>query len=267
MMNRKSPINKHEPHPRFKDFIQCYWTLNCSDDDISTIYRTALDTGLDLIFNLSGPIECIVDDSSPVTIAGDFMIGSLARQIQIKPKWSISMFAVRFTPEGLYPFFSMPPVDLSDFCIELEEVWELSGFGLSKLIHGTNQTPERLIQTFEGFFERRMNDFRSHSLRIEMAVTIIRSYKGEVPVETLANRLQISRRHLERKFTERIGVPPKQLCRIFRFKNALIHLKSAECDWASFAVANGYFDQAHFIHEFKFVTGHTPVSYLTGKPS
>lgn len=260
-MNIKALIRKHKPHPRFKDYIQCYWTLTCSDNNTNTIYRSTLDGGLELIFNLFDPIECIVDDSSPISIAGDFMVGSLARRIQIKPTGSISLFAVRFTHEGLYPFLSMPPVDLSDFCVELEEIWELNGFGLSKLIHSASQKPERLIQMFERFFARRMNAFRKHSLKVEKAVNIIRTHKGQIPIKTLANRLQISSRHLERKFTERIGVPPKQLCRILRLKNVLIHLKPTECDWASLAVANGYFDQAHFIHEFQFFIGQSPITY------
>jgi AraC-like DNA-binding protein len=264
-MHGKSPIRKHAPHPRFKDYIHGYWTLCCFDNERNAIYCMALDSGLDLIFNLSDPIECIVDDSSPVTIAGDFMVGSLARQIQIKPIGFISLFAIRFTSEGLYPFLSMPPVDLSDFCVDIEEVWELNGLGLSKKIHGSNQEPERLIQTFEGFFARRMNDFKAHSSNVEKAVAIIRSHKGQIPVEAVAKRLQISSRHLERKFTERIGISPKQLCRVFRIKNVLINLKAAECDWASFAVACGYFDQAHFIHEFKSFTGKSPMRYLTGE--
>ncbi len=263
MKNRKAPIIKHDPHPRFRDYIQCYWTLNCSHNDLNEIYGTALDAGLELIFNLSDPIECIVDDFSPITIARDFMVGSLARQIQIRPTGSIFLFAVRFTPDGLYPFLSMPPVDLSDFCIEIEEVWELSGFGLSKLIHSTNHASEKLIHTFEGFFARRMNDFRRHSLNVEKAVTIIRSHKGQIQIETLATQLKISSRYLERKFTERIGVPPKQLCRIFRIKNVLTDLRPTECDWVSLAIENGYFDQAHFIHEFKFFTGQSPISYLS----
>ena len=78
--------------------------------------------------------------------------------------------------------FSMPPVDLSNFCVEIEEVWELNGFGLSELIHSTNQSSARFIQTFEGFFARRMNDFRRHSLNVEKAVTIIRSHKGQIPI-------------------------------------------------------------------------------------
>lgn len=268
MKKRKLLIKKYKPGTIFKDYFQCYWTLNCTGNDcFNEVYRIALDMGLELIFNLSDPIECIVDDSHPIIIPGDFLIGSFAKQIQIRATGFLSLFGIRFTPEGLYPFLSMPPVDISDFCVEIEEVWELNGLGLSKLIHNTNPFPQRLIQTFESFFSKRIDDFRVHSRHVEKAVTIIRSHKGQIPVKTLANRLQISNRHLERKFMERIGVSPKQLCRLFRIKNVLTRFKACESDSASFAVASGYFDQAHFIHEFKFFTGQSPMEHLARERS
>ena len=264
MKKRNTPIRKCNPHPIFKDYIQYYWTLNCSyDDHLNEIYRMALNAGLELIFNLSDPIEYTIDDSHPTAIEGDLLVGSFAKQLQIKPTGFLSLFGVGFTPEGLYPFLSMPPVDLSDFCIEIEEVWELNGLGLSKSIHSTKPVPENLIQTFEKFFSKRINDFRKHSIDVEKAVSIIRTHKGQVLVETLAKQLQISKRHLERKFTERIGISPKQLCRIFRIKNVLNHSKGIESDWATLALSSGYFDQAHFIHEFKFFTGKSPAAYFT----
>lgn len=90
-------------------------------------------------------------------------------------------------------------------------------------------------------------------------------HKGQILVRTLADLLKISNRHLERKFMERIGISPKQLCRLFRIKNVLTNFKGTERDWATLAVATGYFDQAHLIHEFRFFTGKSPMEYLTQK--
>jgi len=149
----KTLINKYSPHPELKNYIQCYWTLKCFDtDSLKKFYLVSLDAGLDIVFNLSNPVGCGVDYSTPVMIDKDFIIGSLARSLHIEPSGGISLFGVRFTPEGLYPYFSMPPADISDFCVEIEEIWELNGLGLAKLIHNTNPVPESLIQTFEDFF-------------------------------------------------------------------------------------------------------------------
>jgi len=259
----KTLINKYSPHPELKNYIQCYWTLKCFDtDSLKKFYLVSLDAGLDIVFNLSNPVGCGVDYSTPVMIDKDFIIGSLARSLHIEPSGGISLFGVRFTPEGLYPYFSMPPADISDFCVEIEEIWELNGLGLAKLIHNTNPVPESLIQTFEDFFLNRMKKFRKHSLNVEKAVAMIRSHKGRISVEALANSLKISIRHLERKFIKRIGIPPKQLCRIFRIKNVLIDSKISRYDSASLAIESGYFDQSHFIREFKYFTGYSPMTYL-----
>lgn len=260
------PIQKHTPHPGLEKYIQCYWTITCSDRDVpEVVCELPLDAGLDIVFNLSGSVECAVDQSEPVTIDADFVVGSFARHLRIKPIGEVLLFAVRFTPEGLYPFFSMPPVDLSDFCVEIEEVWELNGLGLAALIHNADPQVENLIQAFETFFYNRMNQFRNHSLRIEKAVNMMRSHKGQIPVDKIADRLKISSRQLERKFSERIGISPKQLCRVFRIKNVLTQFNTAEYDCVSLALENGYFDQSHFIHEFKFFTGDSPLKYLKDK--
>ena len=220
------------------------------------------DPCLELVFNLSDPVKYSVEGSPSIRFTGDFIVGALARQVQLEPTGSIHLFGVRFTPGGLYPFLSMPPVDLSDICIDIEEVWDLDQLGASKLIHGTNPTAENLIPAFEGFFLNRMGDFRAkHGLIMEKAVSIIRSRKGRIPVETLARQLDISHRHLGRKFTELIGVPPKQLCRIFRIKNVLSRLGATGYDSASLAIGSGYFDQAHFIRDFKFFTDKSPLRY------
>lgn len=253
----------HPPHPNFKDYIRCYWTLDrTGKGPVDEVHHAVPGGGLEIVFNISDPVECTVDDAEPIIFGGDFIIGSLARRVRIHPTGSMSLFAVRFTPGGLYPFFSMPPVDVSDFCVETEEVWELHGLGLGELIHGVKPTAERRIQAFENYFSRRMIEFRSHSPDVEKAVTMIRSHKGRIPVETLANRLDLGARRLERKFARRVGAPPKQLCRIFRFKNVLSNLEEIKRDPASLALECGYFDQAHFIHEFKFFSGQSPMVYL-----
>lgn len=261
-------MKKHAPHPVLKTYIQCYWTLNCCNiDNFEEDYPISLDAGLDMVFNLSDPVKCGIDDFSPVTIDKDFIIGSLARSLHINSSEAISLFAVRFTSEGLYPFFSMPPADLSNFCVEIEELWELNGLGLPTSIHKAKPSPESLIQSFEEFFLNRIKEFRKHSLNVEKAVNMIRSHNGLISVEALASSLQISSRHLERKFMERIGIPPKQLCRIFRIKNVLNDFKISQCDFVSIAMQSGYFDQSHFIHEFKYFTGYSPGIYLKQKKS
>ena len=253
------------PDAKLKAFIRRYWVVKaplCPPSPKSCSVKPR--GGLVLVFNLASPVRCAVDDQPPVEMGGDFLVGSLARRVRIIPTGDISLFGVEFTCYGLYPFLSMPPVDVADFCIQAEEVWELGGLGLSRRIHSTSQEDQSLVRAFESFITKRMGEFRGHSRMIEDAVAMIRSRRGLVRVEALASGLRVSSRHLERIFAYRIGVSPKQLCRIFRLKNALARLGEAGADLASLALEGGYFDQAHFIHEFRHFTGRAPLAYLRG---
>ena len=218
-----------------------------------------------LIFNLGSPVRHKADDQSPAAMEGDFLVGSLARRVRITSVGGLSLFAVEFRPCGLYPFLSMPPVDVADFCIQTEEVWELHGLGLSDRMHKAAAEPRDLIQAFESFLTKRMAEFRVHSRMIEEAVELIRSSRGMVKVEELACNLRVGSRQLERKFAHRIGIPPKQLCRIVRLENVLTKLGSSTRELTSLALEGGYCDQAHFIHEFRYFTGKAPLAYLRGE--
>jgi methylphosphotriester-DNA--protein-cysteine methyltransferase len=64
-------------------------------------------------------------------------------------------------------------------------------------------------------------------------------------------------------FREQIGMPPKLYCRLQRFQNMLKQIASgSSVDWAQLALAAGYCDQAHLVHEFRDFSGLSPTAYL-----
>ena len=78
----------------------------------------------------------------------------------------------------------------------------------------------------------------------------------------LARQLGCSRKHLAAQFHEQIGVPPKTAARILRFDRAVGLLQQTDASGAEVALASGYFDQPHFIREFRQFAGVTPVDFL-----
>ena len=69
--------------------------------------------------------------------------------------------------------------------------------------------------------------------------------------------------HLAQRFKELIGVTPKRLARTYRFAATVFSINPAgPIDWGDLAVGAGYFDQAHFGHEFRAFTGLTPTRYV-----
>jgi transcriptional regulator GlxA family with amidase domain len=82
---------------------------------------------------------------------------------------------------------------------------------------------------------------------------------GQVRVDDLAFNAAMSARQLRRLFLEQLGLSPKHFCRVIRFRHSLPKLRATgRGDWTEVALECGYYDQAHFIHEFREFSGYTP---------
>jgi AraC-like DNA-binding protein len=92
------------------------------------------------------------------------------------------------------------------------------------------------------------------------AVTRALALKGLIDVSDLACAAGVSPRQLERLFRDRVGIPPKLFLRIVRFQEVLRATRTGAPDagWAAFASEHGFYDQAHFINDFKAFLGRTP---------
>jgi AraC-like DNA-binding protein len=93
----------------------------------------------------------------------------------------------------------------------------------------------------------------------EAAARMIAAQGGRVRIEDLASKLGVTRRHLERACRRDLGLSPKMLARITRFRRAASLLSGgAVCNGADLAAAGGYVDQAHLIRQFQEFAGTTP---------
>ena len=97
---------------------------------------------------------------------------------------------------------------------------------------------------------------------MNVAAEIIRKNKG-IKIEELAKMLFISKRQLQREFKNKVGISPKHYYRITRINEVLRLLDGdRQMDLTSVAYACGYFDQAHFINDFKRITGVRPTIFV-----
>lgn len=118
------------------------------------------------------------------------------------------------------------------------------------------------INLLNQYFTKIFTALPTNSILADSAVQLIHQ-QANISVKKIAEELKVSDRHLETQFKTSVGLSPKTYSMIVRFKNAEQQLlNSPSGRWSTLDFNDEYFDQNHFIKNFKRFTGHTPSDYL-----
>jgi AraC-like DNA-binding protein len=169
---------------------------------------------------------------------------------------------VHVKPWGLAPFLPMPAAELCDRPVTLEQVWGRPAVAELRDRLATAEGPHEMLTLLEEELLRRLRGTAGLGL-VRHLSGVIEAAGGAVAIGDLSVAAGVSSTQLARRFKEVVGVTPKRLARTHRFTATVFTIDPAgPVDWADLAGGAGYFDQAHFGHEFREFTGLTPTRYV-----
>lgn len=181
--------------------------------------------------------------------------GSISYVTQIDSAQTV--LTVHFRPGGAVPFLDGPSSDLENACVGLAEIWGRDGAALhARLIEATSV--RQRITLVEEFLLARMR-LRHRGLTAVLAAV---ERDPSMRVADAGAQVGLSPKRLIALFRAEVGVTPKTYLRIRRFQAALRRLDTGAERGAEIAAELGYFDQAHFVREFRSFTAMTPTEYL-----
>lgn len=251
----------HTVSPLLDSFIKCFWTLEDDGSGDPVKQKILPDGCMEMIIHYGDLYRQHLEDGSSFLQPRSFIFGQITRYIEIEPTGPSGMIAARFLPDGLGHFLSQPLSELDNKAVSLENIFGQKGIDLENAILAASHTNER-IQVLEKFLASLLTESVAIDKITRTCVDVILRSQGQVAVSELANRMNTYRRNLERRFSSRIGISPKQLSRIIRLQSALKMLEQGQCgNLTSLAYENGYFDQAHFIRDFREFTDSSPRSF------
>jgi len=164
-------------------------------------------------------------------------------------------------PCGLAPFLPIPAVELCDRPATVEQLWGRPTVAGLRDRLATADGPHEMLTLLEEELIRRLCETPGLGL-VRRTGSVIAATSGAVAIGDLRKSAGVSNTHLAKRFKELIGVTPKRLVRTQRFAATLLATDFAEpFQWGDVAGGAGYFDQAHFGHEFRACTGFTPTRY------
>ena len=258
------PGRRYVPGQPISSFIQCLWYWEGAPTTHSK--ERLLPNGEPaIIFNLrEEPIR--IYDAQDLKRFEDYghavLSGARSNCFVIDTMQEERVIGVQFRPGGSYPFFRVPASEVEDSSVALGDLWR----------HGTAEIREQLLaagsvdemfRTFERCLLQQL--VRPPELHPAVAYALCqfhqRSHQGKI--DEVTQCIGLSPRRFIELFHRQVGLTPKAFCRVRRFQRVLrsIHQK-LEVDWAQIALDCGYYDQAHFIHDFRNFSGLTPSAYL-----
>lgn len=250
-----------KPSESLHAYIKCFWTLE--DQGVRSLNKQRIvpDGCMEMIFHHGDLYRQYLPDGNSIIQPRSFVFGQITQPLDIEPIGTTRIFGVRFYPEGYQPFSTRAILDFTNKAVSLDDLYGKEGLKLQNKILTASSTEKR-IEICESFFLTKVTLRKNIDEIIQEAVSIILNERGRVSVSELTEKTKIQRRHLERKFASVIGLSPKQLAKVIRLKSTInLMFNNQFTTLTSLAYEGEYYDQAHFIKDFKEFTGQTPKNF------
>ncbi|MCE7065418.1 helix-turn-helix domain-containing protein [Dyadobacter sp. CY326] len=253
------------PSPALAKYVRFFWVL---EHEVGSgkpyIHRTMADGCAELIFHYKGRFdEFVANDKTESSFhSGIHGQSQYFRRFVIQEDFGI--FGVYLYPFAIPVLFGMPSTELTDQMPDIQTFLGKKENGLEERMMLAKDHIER-VAVISGFLESLlMRNMAAEPAVFSVIHDIIRN-NGLTNVQRLAEQSFLSTRQFERKFKAFSGFSPKLYLRIIRFQHALDAYGSKDKSLTEIAYECGYYDQSHFIHDFKAFSGQHPRFYFSGK--
>jgi AraC-like DNA-binding protein len=257
------------PCARLRPFVRYYWLLKCHGASPSADEYLAPDGFEELIFSYGGSFrrtEIQGNANTREILDRSYVVGCKAVGVNCLRLGDLSMVGVKFWPNSLHSLLGIPmselrgkPVALRELAarklIDMEDrIYEASGEDAIKRVLDGSLTPAQLSRRSGGL--------------VGASIARIFEARGDIAIDDILKSEGRHYRTAERAFLERVGLPPKQLAKVIRFKHAYTTLNNRpyQSRAAISPLDFGYYDASHFAKDFRRFTGTSPGKFSSPRP-
>lgn len=240
------------PIDTLKPFVK-YFVI--SENQTESEYKVFPSSGLVIGFQYRGQLFTIHNEvEHPLTSAGVTGIADSYKVFKNAPH--IGTILVYFTEIGFTHFAAHPAHELFNQSISLDYIFDKNKVNETEERLSDAHSDQKRIEIIEQFLLTQLKDIQIDKLIVE-AVRMIYQSKGNIKIKELNEKLAISQSPFEKRFRKTVGTSPKKFASIVRFNTVLDQLGQVK-SLTEICYENNFFDQAHFIKDFRQYTGDTP---------
>jgi AraC-like DNA-binding protein len=255
----------HYPRRPLADFVEMFWLYEGMDGSHGQRRERLLPSGtVELVIGLRGDSGNVYPrdrDHDPLNFQGPIVCGPHSEYFAIDSVETVHVIGIHFKPGGAFPFLGLPAGELQNRHVSLDDLWGPYANEVHARVAEAPTAEAKLSALERGLLGRLSLPLERHRAVAFALSEFTRPSMREVGVVT--EQIGMSARRFADRFRDEVGLTPKLYCRVRRFQDALrrVHRRN-HVDWADVALSCGYFDQAHFNHDFRAFSGLSPSAYL-----
>ncbi len=258
--------SEFKPNVSLQPFIECIWSLKSTSTFFSKRERIIPGGRIEMFFNLGNPATWI-DSAYPSNSqqhVGSYLLGPRNRHFFVEMNGAIDMIGVRLRHGAIAACTTMPAHVLLNQVIPLNQLFGKDADHLvDQLIEGEDEHQQ--VNMIERFLSKMIQADATTFKTLELISWVKKS--ESTPINMLSDKTGIHYKKLERTFSQYTGYNPKNFSRVIRFYEALRRMKKSGSSLTTVGLNAGYYDQPHFIRDFKAFTGKSPTQFHDENPT
>lgn len=243
---KKFQLRRYAPSEKLQHFVKHYWVVSW---DL---------TGLPPYLQDVVPNPCVnlvMEDHR----SGIYGVSSRMYTKRIEGKGQV--FGVKFHPGGFYPFVRTALSNLTDQSLALEQIFGADAADYEQQLRSSADPADRIALT-EALLVKHLPPQDKPVILINQIIDRIKIDRELTKVEQICDTFHLNKRKLQRLFNQYVGISPKWVIKLYRLQNAAEAMDTGkEYDTLKLSADLGFYDQSHFIKDFKSIIGKTPDEY------
>lgn len=244
-------------------FVKLIWSM---ESDLPSVeegpMRILPDCCVEIVFHYKDAYTSTFSDGSQQLQSRSFVVTQMKSFMEIQSTGTTGFISIRFSATGAYLFFGIPMKDIAGSSTDLTNAWGPIAHEIEDRIQNCHSNTER-VSVIQHYLYIQATKSYTLNKTISFCLNEIARTNGQLPMSNLAKTAGVSNRQLLRQFDQYVGMSPKEFARIVKFNGALQYMAgNSSASMIHTAHTCGYYDQAHFIRDFKEYAGLTPTEYM-----
>jgi len=243
---KKFQLSRYAPSEPLLPFVKHYWIINWDLEGQAPYFQ-------DVVPNPC--VNLVIEDHK----SGIYGVSSQMYTKRIEGKGRV--FGVKFQPGGFYPFLNSPLAGLTDQALLIDAVFGTEAKAYEQQLRSAADSASMIALT-EALFLRHLPQLDESITLINQIISRIHEDHELTKVEQICEAFDLNKRKVQRLFNQYVGISPKWVIKLYRLQNAAEAMdKNSHYDSLKLSAELGYYDQSHFIKDFKSIIGKTPDEY------